>query len=100
SIDPGGSAVTITYVPADPTPTPSPTPADNGAVGADVTIPSSAACIEISTASVDFGTLPLGSADQPGSPDITVTNCAGLSSDIYAHGSDASGTGAAWSLVD
>jgi hypothetical protein len=73
---------------------------DSGAVAAQVTVPSSAACIEISTSAVDFGTLPLGSEDQPGSPDITVTNCSGLSSDIYAHGSNASGTGAAWSLVD
>jgi hypothetical protein len=100
SIDPGQSTITITYTPPDPTPTPTPTPPDNGAVGADVTIPSSAACIEISTAAVDFGTLPLGAADQPGTPDITVTNCSGLGSDIYAHGSDASGTGAAWSLAD
>jgi len=98
TIDAGLPSITITYTPGvTPTPTPAP---DNGIVGAQVTVPSSAACIELSTGSVDFGTLPLGSEDQPGSPDITVTNCAGLSSDIYAHGSDASGTAAAWSLVD
>jgi hypothetical protein len=62
-------------------------------------VPSSAACLRISTASVDFGTLPLGSEDQPGSPDISVTNCSEVSSDIYARGSDASGPSAAWSLV-
>jgi hypothetical protein len=73
---------------------------DNVAVAAQVTVPSSAACIQISTNAVDFGTLPLGSSDQPGTPDIGVTNCSGLGSDIYAHGSDASGTGAAWSLID
>jgi hypothetical protein len=105
-------SITITYTPPDPTPTPSAgataaptatptaTPADNGAVGATVTVPSSAACIEISTSSVDFGTLLLGAEDQPATPDITVTNCAALGSDIYAHASDATGTGASWSLVD
>jgi uncharacterized protein len=74
---------------------------DNGAVAAQVTVPSSAACIEISTSAVDFGTLPLGSEDQPGSPDISVTNCSGLPSDIFARGSDADGAGGAhWSLAD
>ena len=74
---------------------------DNGAVGASVTVPSSAACIEISTSAVDFGTLPLGAEDQPGTPDVTVTNCSGLGSDIYAHGTDAAdGAGAAWTLAD
>jgi hypothetical protein len=74
---------------------------DNGAVAAQVTVPSSAACIEISTSSIDFGTLPLGSEDQPGSPDISVTNCSGLSSDIFARGNDADdGAGAHWALAD
>ena len=84
---------------AGPGPTPAPS-TDTGNVAAHVTVPSSAACLEISTSHVAFGTLPLGAADQPATPDITVTNCSGLSSDIYAHGSDASGSGAAWSLVD
>jgi glycine rich protein len=99
TIDAGPPSITITYTP-DATPTPS-IPPDNGTVGAQVTVPSSAACIELSAASVDFGTLPLGAAEMPGTPDITVTNCGSLTSDIFAHGSDASGSGgAAWSLVD
>ena len=72
---------------------------DTGTVGAQVSVPSSAACLEVSTSSVDFGTLPLGSEDQPGTPDITVTNCSGVSSDVFARGTDATGTGASWSLV-
>jgi Glycine rich protein len=74
--------------------------ADTGSVGAQVTVPSSAACLEVSTATIDFGTLPLGSEDQPATPSITVTNCSALGSDIYAHGSDAAGVGAAWTLAD
>jgi hypothetical protein len=36
----------------------------------------------------------------PSTPDITVTNCSALTSNLYAHGSDASGAGgAAWSLA-
>jgi hypothetical protein len=97
--DTGLPSITITYTPGA-TPTPSPAP-DNGTVGAQVTVPSSAACIEVSTASVDFGTLPLGASNMPATPDITVTNCSGVTNNIYARGSDASGSGgAAWSLVD
>ena len=92
----GQPSVTISYVPGGGGGGGS----NTGTVGAQVSVPSSAACLEISTSSVDFGTLPLGSEDQPGSPDITVTNCAGVSSDIYAHGSDATGTGASWALVN
>jgi hypothetical protein len=73
---------------------------DTGTVGAHVTVPSSAACLEVSTSSVDFGTLPLGSEDQPGTPDVTVTNCSAVAADILAHGTDATGTGASWSLVN
>jgi hypothetical protein len=83
-----------------PTPAPTASP-DTGAVAAQVTVPSAAACLELSTSTVDFGTLSLGAEDQPGTPDITVTNCAGVVSDIYAHGSDASdGAAAAWTLQD
>ena len=71
-----------------------------GMVSASVDIPSSAACIEISSASVDFGTLPLGSVDAAGSPGIRVTNCSGLSATIYARGTDASDGTATWGLVD
>jgi len=73
----------------------------SGTVNAQVSVPGSAACIELSTTSVDFGTLPLGSEDQPASPDITVTNCSGVDGDIYASGTDADdGSSAHWTLVD
>lgn len=72
----------------------------SGTVDAQVTIPSSAACIELSTTAVDFGTLPLGSADARGNPDINVTNCSGVTATFFARGTDATGNGAAWALVD
>ncbi len=73
----------------------------SGTVSAQVTIPSSAACLELSATAIDFGTLALGSEDQPASPDVTVTNCSGVSGDIYASGTDADdGAGAHWSLTD
>jgi hypothetical protein len=72
----------------------------NGAVSAHVTIPSSAACIELSTTSVDFGTLPLGSTDARGNPDVNVTNCSAVGATFYARGTDATGNGAAWALDD
>ncbi|TAJ99310.1 MAG: hypothetical protein EPO36_12360 [Chloroflexota bacterium] len=74
---------------------------NTGSVGATVTVPASAACLELSTSAIDFGTLPLGSVDSPATPDITVTNCSGLSETIYASGTDATGpAGAHWSLTD
>lgn len=74
---------------------------NTGSVGATVTVPASAACLELSTTAVDFGTLPLGSVDGPATPDITVTNCSGASETIYASGTDATGPGGAhWSLTD
>lgn len=72
----------------------------NGAVAAQVTIPSSAACIQLSTTAVDFGTLPLGSSDERGNPDVNVTNCSGVTATFFARGTDATGTGAAWALDD
>ena len=74
--------------------------ADNGAVDAVVTIEAAAACIELSTSSVSFGTLALGAEDAPGTPGITVTNCGGAGATIFASGTDAFGTGATWNLVD
>lgn len=73
---------------------------DSGTVTAQVTVPTSAACLELSTSSVDFGTLSLGAEDQPGSPAVTVTNCSGVSETILARGTDASGAGATWTLDD
>jgi Glycine rich protein len=93
----GMPSITITYTPSTGG---GGGGSDNGSVAAQVTVPSSAACIQISTSAVDFGTLPLGSEDQPGSPDITVTNCSGLDSVILARGTDATGAGGAqWALT-
>jgi hypothetical protein len=77
-----------------------PTPQDSGTVDAQVTVPTSAACLELSTSAIDFGTLPLGALDQPATPDVVVTNCAGVSETILARGTDATATGAAWTLTD
>lgn len=74
---------------------------NTGSVGATVTVPASAACLELSTTAIDFGTLPLGSVDAPATPDITVTNCSGANETIYASGTNATGPGgAAWTLTD
>lgn len=74
--------------------------ADNGAVDAVVTIEAAAACIELSTSSISFGTLALGAEDAPGAPGITVTNCGDAGATIFASGTSAFGTGATWNLVD
>jgi hypothetical protein len=74
--------------------------ADNGAVDAQVTVEAAAACIELSTSSISFGTLALGAQDSPGTPGITVTNCGTADATILASGTNATGTGAAWTLVD
>jgi hypothetical protein len=73
---------------------------DTGIVAAQVSVPSSAACLEVSTNVIQFGTVPLGSEDQPATPDVTVTNFAAVASDIYAHGATASGVGATWTLTN
>jgi spore coat protein U-like protein len=69
-------------------------------VNAQVDIAASAACIELSTSSVDFGSSTLGAEDLPATPTITVTNCSGVGETLYARGTDASGPSSAWSLVD
>ncbi len=74
--------------------------ADNGAVDAEVTIEAAAACIELSTSAISFGTLGLGAENVAGTPSITVTNCGEANATILASGTNASGTGAAWNLVD
>lgn len=73
---------------------------DSGTVAADVTVPTSAACIELSTTSVSFGTQRFGGENLQASPGITVTNCSGTDEALLARGTDATGTGAAWNLVD
>lgn len=72
---------------------------DSGTVSAEVTVPSTALCLELSTTSISFGTLPLGAENEPATPQITVTNCAEISEAILASGTDATGEGAFWSLV-
>jgi hypothetical protein len=74
--------------------------ADSGTVDADVTVSESAACIELSVTAISFGTLSLGAEDAPGSPTIGVSNCADANATILASGTDATGTGATWNLVD
>lgn len=69
-------------------------------VNARVDIAASAACIELNTSAVDFGSTTLGAADVAASPTITVTNCSGVGETLYARGTDASGQGSAWTLVD
>jgi hypothetical protein len=99
----GTPSITITYTPGPPpTPGPSPTPTsgpDNGTVNAQFSVPTSAACLELSTTSVDFGSVRLGSENVAASPDVTVTNCSGSSESILARGSDASASGTTWTLV-
>ena len=73
---------------------------DTGVVDADVTVPTSAACIELSTTSVTFGTQRLGGENLLGSPEIEVTNCSGSDQDLLARGTDATGGGATWHLVN
>lgn len=69
-------------------------------VTAVVDIAASAACIELSTSAINFGSTTLGAESVPANPTITVTNCSGGSETLYARGSDASGPNSVWSLVD
>ncbi|HEX5199191.1 MAG TPA: hypothetical protein VFW27_04540 [Actinoplanes sp.] len=72
----------------------------DGTVDAQVSVEAAAACIQLTPAAVDFGTLPLGAANAPASPPIVVTNCSTSDETILASGSDATGTNASWTLVD
>jgi hypothetical protein len=74
--------------------------ADSGTVDAQVTVSAAAACIELSTTAIDFGTLALGAENAPAAPAVTVTNCGDSDATIMASGTNAVGTGAAWTLVD
>jgi len=73
---------------------------DNGVVDAQVTVAAAAACIELSTTSIDFGTLPLGAENEPAAPAITVTNCSTAAEDILASGTNAQAPGVVWNLAD
>jgi Glycine rich protein len=86
----GVPSITISYLPVS----------DSGTVSAQVTVPTSAACLELSTTAVDFGTLPLGAVGQAASPDVVVTNCGGVSETILARGTDATAANAGWVLTD
>lgn len=74
--------------------------ADSGTVDAQVTVSQAAACIELSSTAVAFGTLALGAENAPGTPAVTVTNCGDAAATILASGTNATGTGATWNLVD
>jgi hypothetical protein len=74
--------------------------ADSGTVDADVTVSVSAACIELSVSAISFGTLALGAENVSGSPTIGVSNCSDADAAILARGTNATGTGASWNLVD
>jgi hypothetical protein len=91
--------VTITYTPNSGPPDPTSGP-DTGVVDADVTVPTSAACIELSTTSISFGTQRFGTEDALATPGITVTNCSGTDESLLAHVSAAAGTGATWTPID
>jgi hypothetical protein len=71
-----------------------------GSVDGHVTVTRAAACLEISTTAVDFGTLALGAENAPGSPEIVVTNCGDGPESLLASGTNATGTNASWTLVD
>lgn len=87
----GLPSITITYTPGS---------VGGATVVAQVTVPTSAACLELSVTTIDFGTLPLGAVGQPAGPDVVVTNCSGVSATIFARGTDATTTGAAWAVTD
>ena len=86
---------------ADPEATPDPTSGpDQGTVDATISMAESSICIELSTATVDFGTGQFGQVDVSGSPGIVVTNCGITTQALYARGTDATASGASWDLVN
>ena len=97
----GSDAIRVTNNPADDmSPDWQPLESGSGTVSADVSVLASAACLELSTSSVSFGTLALGAESQAASPAVTVTNCSGSPGSLLARGTDASGPGSAWALTD
>jgi hypothetical protein len=95
--------VTITYVGTTPDPTPGTTGnPDSGVVDADVTVPTSAACIQLSTSSITFGTQRFGGRDIESYPigSIHLLNCSGSDATLLARGTDAIAGSATWNLVD
>jgi hypothetical protein len=95
----GVPSITISYD-AGPGPTPTPPP-DHGTVDATVTMAQSVVCLELSTSTIDFGTRQFGDVGVAATPGITTTNCGGISESVFAHGTDASGSGpTTWTLND
>ena len=74
--------------------------ANSGTVDGEVTVEQAAACLLVSTGSIDFGTLALGTANAPGSPEIVLTNCGEGDEALLASGTNATGTNVTWNLVD
>jgi hypothetical protein len=74
--------------------------ADSGTVDAEVTVAQAAACIELSVSSIGFGTLALGAENAPGTPGIAISNCGDADATLLASGTNATGTGATWNLID
>ena len=77
--------------------------ADTGTVNAQVVAGSGAACLTVST-SVNFGTAPFNGATSTtvvGTPNIVVTSCGvvGKTETILVRGTDATATGATWTLT-
>jgi hypothetical protein len=76
------------------------TAADTGQVAADVTLQAETACIELSTTAVSFGTLGFAVDAAPATPDVTITSCSTADIQVNASATDATGTGATWTLVN
>lgn len=72
---------------------------DTGVVDAAITMADSSLCLELSTASIDFGQRQFGDEGVRGSPDIDVTNCSETTTTLLARGTDAAATDASWALV-
>ena len=70
-----------------------------GVVDATISMSESSICIELSTATVDFGTGQFGQVGVVGSPEIVVTNCGVGDQALFARGTNASAPGASWDLV-
>lgn len=76
------------------------TAADSGQVAADVTLQAETACIELSTTAVSFGTLGFAVEEAPATPDVTITSCSTTQIQVNASATDATGSGATWTLVN
>jgi len=74
---------------------------DRGSVNATVTMSESVVCLELSTDTIDFGLRQFGDVGVNSTPDISASNCGGLTEDVLARGTDATGAGpTTWTLDD